>query len=415
MGMRSVIAELTAQKIVRAVYSERQLEEVLIDFWFNHFNVFAGKGQTRIYLTEYEREAIRPHVLGKFRDLLGATAKSPAMLFYLDNCSQRRPVVASSPRAGSRMRQVEACPGRAATAASHARRIDQVRKNMPTGHQRELRPRADGAAHAGRRRRLHAAGRRQRRARVHGLDDRGPRDQRPASSSSTPRMHDRGEKVVLGHRIKAGGGMEDGEQVLDILAAHPSTAQFIATKLVRRFVADEPPAALVDARGRDVPPHGRRPPRGGARRSSRRRSSSRPRPYRAKVKTPFEFVVSAVRATGADVQHAAAARAHAAQLGMPLYFCQPPTGYKDTADAWVNSGALIGRMNFAARSGGEHGSRRRPGRSAAGSNQTDADTAVAPVLDATMRPARHASDDSQGDDAAQVDRDGSGLARVPAR
>jgi uncharacterized protein (DUF1800 family) len=160
------------------------------------------------------------------------------------------------------------------------------------------------------------------------------------------RIHDDGEKVVMGRRIAAGGGREDGEQVLDILAAHPSTARFIAAKLARRFVADDPPAALVDraaARFRDT---------GGSIREVVRAivtspEFSAPEAYRAKVKTPFELVVSAVRATPAEARDARPLVQALRTLGMPLYGCQPPTGYADRADAWVNAGALLNRMNFA--------------------------------------------------------------------
>ncbi len=160
-------------------------------------------------------------------------------------------------------------------------------------------------------------------------------------------MHDDGEKVVLGHMIKAGGGKKDGDAVLDLLANHPSTARFIATKLARRFVADEPPKALVDRAARRFTRDRRQHPRGGADASSRRLSSSLPTAYRAKVKTPFEFVVSAVRATGTDTSNAMPLVLAMRNLGMPLYGCQPPTGYSDKAEAWVNSGALLNRMNFA--------------------------------------------------------------------
>ena len=160
------------------------------------------------------------------------------------------------------------------------------------------------------------------------------------------RIHDPGQKVVLGHVIKSGGGEGDGEQVLDILAAHPSTARFIATKLARRFVSDTPPASLVDrmaARYRET--------NGDLREVMRTLLTSSeflaPEAQRAKVKTPFEFVVSTVRATDADIQNATPLVRAVQQLGMPLYQCQPPTGYKDTADAWVNTGALVNRMNFA--------------------------------------------------------------------
>jgi uncharacterized protein (DUF1800 family) len=160
------------------------------------------------------------------------------------------------------------------------------------------------------------------------------------------RLHDPGQKLVLGHLIKPGGGESDGEQVLDILARHPATARFIATALVRRFVSDSPPPALVDrvaARFRQTD--------GDLREVTRTILTSpeflSPDVYGAKVKTPLEFVVSAVRATDARVEEALPLVREMRELGMPLYFCQPPTGYKDTADAWVNTGALVGRMNFA--------------------------------------------------------------------
>jgi uncharacterized protein (DUF1800 family) len=160
-----------------------------------------------------------------------------------------------------------------------------------------------------------------------------------------PRRHDDGKKVVLEHVINTGGGQRDGEEVLDVLSTHPSTARFIATKLVRRFVNDTPPAALVArvaTRFRETD---------GDLREVMRTILTSPEflagdAYRAKIKTPFEFVVSAVRATDAEVHDAHSLVRQIAELGEPLYQCQPPTGYKDTADAWVNTGALVGRMNF---------------------------------------------------------------------
>jgi len=315
----SVVLELQEQKIIRAAYSTRQLQEVLVDFWFNHFNVDARKGVDRFLLTSYERDVIRPHVFGRFRDLLEATAKSPAMLFYLDNWMSIDP------------------------AGPHGPPMRSTRPNAPKGlnenYGRELME-------------LHTLG-----------VDGGYTQQdvtevaraftgwtidRPRAGGGftfNARLHDDGQKVVLGHVIRRGGGEHDGEEVLDILARHPSTARFIATKLVRRFVSDTPPPALVDrvaARFRDTD---------GDLREVVRAILTSPEffsadAYRAKVKTPFEFVVSAVRATGADVHDARPLVRQIAELGMPLYQCQPPTGYKDTADAWVNTGALVGRMNF---------------------------------------------------------------------
>ena len=170
---------------------------------------------------------------------------------------------------------------------------------------------------------------------------------------------------MLGHVIKAGGGEDDGEQVLDILATHPSTARFISTKLARRFVSDTPPPALVDRMAATF-----RRTDGDLREVMRTLLTSpeflSPDAYRAKVKTPFEFVVSAVSATGTEVQDATPLVRAMQQLGMPLYMCQPPTGYKDTADAWVNTGALVNRMNFALQLAGNNLRGRRSGRRRAG-------------------------------------------------
>lgn len=320
-----VVLELSDQKILRAVYSERQLQEVLTDFWFNHFNVDARKGVDRFLLTEYERETIRPHVLGTFRDLLEATAKSPAMLFYLDNWMSA---------SGTGL-----APG-ARRNLSPTTRATNAARGLNENYGRELME-------------LHTlgvdGGYTQKDVTEVARAFTGWTIQQPRQGGSfrfDPRIHDDGGKMVLGHRIKAGGGMSDGEQVLDILAKHPATAHFIATKLVRRFVSDTPPPALVDRVAARFRATG-----GDLREVMRTILTSReflsPDAYRAKVKTPFEFVVSAVRATAADITNAAPLVRTLQQLGMPLYQCQPPTGYKDSADAWVNTGALVSRMNFA--------------------------------------------------------------------
>src|SRR5262245_21431108 len=237
---REVVMELSDQKILRAAYSDRQLEEVMVDFWFNHFNVFAGKGLTQTFLTEYERDAIRPHVLGKFRDLLEATAKSPAMLFYLDNWQS------ADPNAQERM-----MAERHARAARFGVRFP---PRMPNPDQNPQRQKRGLNENYGRElMELHTLG-----------VDGGYTQQDVVNVARAftgwtidlprqgggfrfePRLHDMGEKLVLGHKIKAGGGQSDGEQVLDILASHPSTATFVSTKLVRRFVSDTPPPALVE-------------------------------------------------------------------------------------------------------------------------------------------------------------------------
>jgi uncharacterized protein (DUF1800 family) len=330
-----VVVELAEQKVLRAVYSERQLEEVLTDFWFNHFNVDARKGADRFLLTEYEREAIRPHVLGKFRDLLGATAKSPAMLFYLDNwmsaSATPAPFRVIRRRFGapfSDPRPARAAQGKNAPKGlneNYGREVMELQTLGVDGGDTQQDVTEVARAFTG--------------WTIH-------QPRQGGSFQFDVRRHDEGEKLVLGHRITRGGGIGDGEQVLDILAAHPSTAHFIATKLVRRFVSDAPPPALVDrvaARFRST--------NGDLREVMRMLLTSAefraPDAQRAKVKTPFEFIVSAVRATGAEVTSAQPLVRAAQQLGMPLYQCQPPTGYKDTADAWVNTGALVSRMNFA--------------------------------------------------------------------
>jgi uncharacterized protein (DUF1800 family) len=318
---QQVIGEMSEQKLLRAVYSERQLEEVLVDFWFNHFNVFAGKGPTRIYLAEYERDAIRPHVLGNFRDLLGATAHSPAMLFYLDNWQSSDPDAAAT-----RARRPQAFQQR-------------QRRGLNENYARELME-------------LHTLGvgggyTQQDIIEVAkaftGWTIQQPR--RGGGFEFDERRHVKGPKTVLGKKIDK-GGVEDGEAVLDLLAAHPSTATFIATKLTRRFVSDDPPKALIVRAAAKF-----RSTNGNLRDVVRTILTSpeftSAEAMRAKVKTPFEFVASALRATGAQIEDGTVLVRNLQGLGMPLYMAQPPTGYIDRADVWVNTGALLNRMNFA--------------------------------------------------------------------
>ena len=349
-GQRRVLTDLAQQKILRAVYSERQLNELMVDFWFNHFNVFAGKGQVRNYLTEYERDAIRPNVLGKFRTLLEATAQSPAMLFYLDNWQSAAPEGAQTAAPLNNRARRNLMPGR----PGRRGRIGTPRTiaDLPPAAQNR-RPRGLNENYARELMELHTLGVDggytqkdvQEVARAFtGWTIANPRQ--GGGFQFEPRMHDDGEKIVLGHRLKPGGGQRDAEEVLDMLAAHPSTARFIATKLARRFVADQPPAAIVEraaARFRDT--------KGDIREVVRTIVTSpeffAASAYRAKVRTPFEFVAAALRATSADTMNAMPLVQAMRELGMPPYGCQPPTGYADRADAWVNTGALLNRMNFA--------------------------------------------------------------------
>ena len=386
---REVIAELTSQKILRAAYSERQLEEVMTDFWFNHFNVFAGKGATEQYLTEYERDVIRPHAFGKFRDLLGATAASPAMLFYLDNWQsadpdadtmrpQARPGAGFFGRPGRNARIGARLPLPVPARPAQNPNAQRQKRGLNENYGRELMELHTLGVDGGYTQQdvINVA-----RA-FTGWTIVGPRQ--GGSFRFEPRIHDSQEKIVLGHKIKAGGGQSDGEKVLDLLASHPSTATFISTKLVRRFVADTPPPALVDraaATFRET---------GGDIREVLRTILTSPEffaaeAYRAKVKSPFEFVVSAVRATGTEVRDAMPLTQAVRQLGMPLYMCQPPTGYPDKADAWVNTGALLNRMNFALQLVGGRMRGIEPGTSPAGAVLADdvSSTTAATIAKAT--------------------------------
>jgi uncharacterized protein (DUF1800 family) len=333
---RVVIGELTQAKLLRAIYSERQLDEVMTDFWFNHFNVFINKGNDRILVTSYERDAIRPHALGKFEDLLVATAQSPAMMFYLDNWLS----VGPDSEVGSGI-------------APRARK---------KGHDRRAQnrlPKGKGKASTG----LNENYGREL-MELHTLSVNGGYTQRDVTEVAKiftgwtidqpkkgggfrfePRMHQPGDKSVLGHKIKENGEKE-GMEVLRLLARHPKTARFISQKLATRFVSDDPPSELVDRMTQTfLKKHG------DIREVLRTMFSSpefwAPEAYRAKVKTPLEFVVSAVRASGAQVDDARALLGTLNTMGMMPYGMQPPTGYSMKADAWVNSSALLGRMNFA--------------------------------------------------------------------
>jgi uncharacterized protein (DUF1800 family) len=331
-----VTNELVEGKLFRAIYSDRQLLEVMTDFWFNHFNVFVGKGPDRYLLTSYERDVIRPHALGKFEDLLVATAQSPAMLFYLDNWLSVGPnsdVANGIPKQANRQSR-QRVRNKGQTNQSKGKR-----NGLNENYGREL-------------------------MELHTLGVNGGYTQQDVTEVARvftgwtlkqpkqgggftfeERTHEPGDKMVLGHRIKPKGEKE-GLEVLHILAHHPSTAKFICTNLAIRFVSDEPPQPLVDRMTQTFLKKD-----GNIREVLKTMLDSpefwAPDAYRAKVKTPLEFVVSAVRASGAQVTEAMPIARQLQNMGMPLYGMQPPTGYSMKADAWVNSSALLGRMNFA--------------------------------------------------------------------
>src|SRR6266705_3096126 len=335
-----VVAELAMAKVTRAVDSERQLQQVMDDFWFNHFNVFAGKGEDRYYLTSYERDVIQPRALGKFKDLLLATAKSPAMLFYLDN------FLSADPRAAERQAMLRAM-----------RRA----RYGPFGRPWPPRPPMNPQAKKNERGLNENYGRELMELHTLGVD--GGYTQKDVTEVARcftgwtidkprqyadfkfyERLHDPDPKYVLGKKIHA-GGMKDGEQVIDLLVHHPSTAKFVSTKLARRFVSDNPPPALIHRMAQtfqssdgDIKARLHKliwSPEFWSRES-----------YRAKIKTPFELVVSAVRALGTDVDTPMPLVQWVGRIGEPLYQCQPPTGYSDKAETWVNTGALLNRLNF---------------------------------------------------------------------
>ena len=337
-GLRKVTTELEGGRVDRATLTERQLQEVMTDFWLNHFTVYIQKNpQERYHIAEYENETIRPNALGKFRTLLEAVAKSPAMLIYLDNAlsqadSNRPHLVAAGGGRGGRG------GGRPAMARQ------QLANRRPAGlnenYGREL-------------------------LELHTLGVDGGYTQQDVINVAraltgwtveppqrggggfyfAPAMHDAGEKVVLGQTLKAGRGIEDGEQVLDIVARHPSTARYISFKLARRFVSDVPPEALVERAAATF-----RRTDGDIREVVRTIITSPEffsrSAYKSKVKSPFEVVVSAMRALGAQPDATPRAAQLVASLGEPIYGHQSPNGWPETGDQWMNTGAILNRINF---------------------------------------------------------------------
>ncbi len=333
-----LVAELSMAKMDRAINSERQLYEQMVDFWFNHFNVFAGKGQDRWLLTAYERDAILPHALGKFRDLLEATAKSPAMLFYLDNWQSVDPEAFQRQEELRVMRQRLRGPilgGRFPLPQQNQKRPD---RGLNENYGRELLELHTLGVDGGYTQQdvINVA-----RA-FTGWTIRTP--QRDPEFFFDERLHDPKPKMVLDQKIDA-GGIRDGEKVLDLLARHPKTAQHISLKLARHFVSDNPPPALVQRMAQTFLKTD------GDIRAVLRVMIDSPefwsaQAFRAKIKTPFELVASAVRAAGGQTDLPAMLVQWTARIGEPLYQYQAPTGYPDTADSWVNTGALLNRLNF---------------------------------------------------------------------
>jgi uncharacterized protein (DUF1800 family) len=307
-----ILDEFYLAKLIRAVHGRNQLQEVLTDFWFNHFNVFIGDGFDRYSTPAYERDAIRPHVLGRFRELLGATAAHPAMLFYLDNYLS--------------------------TASRIDPRTGRLLQGLNENYGRELME-------------LHTVGVDAGYLQEHVFD--AARcftgwgiDLRTGVFVYRPQNHDTGAKSVFGLNVPAGGGREDGEKLLDYLADHPATARFVSHKLLQRFVGDDPPQRLVDRTAATFESTGgdiaavMRTIIGSAEFWAEAFGVGKPR-------TPFEFVAGALRAVDAQVNTGRALVATLGAMGMPLYGCLPPTGYTNRGDAWLNPSSQLARMNFA--------------------------------------------------------------------
>ena len=347
-----VIREAVEARILRAIEGPRQFQEVLTAFWFNHFNIFAGKGLCDVWTGSFEAEAIRPHTMGRFRDLLGATARHPAMLFYLDNWQNTAP---GAPGSNKRFDGIN---------ENYARELMELHTLGVNGGYTQNDvialahiltgwglPRHGGNGGGGARRGMDAGvevfrdGPFMRRRMMANRFDARPSYASGAAFYFDADRHDFSRKVLLGHTID-GGGEREVEQALDLLARHPSTAKHISYQLAQYFVADEPPPDLV------------------ARMASRYSQTDGnlrevlatmfaneefrdPRYFRAKYKTPYEYVISAVRAAGTPVTNFRPLAGTMQLLGMPTYGCLTPNGYSNTQDAWLNPDSMMARLSFA--------------------------------------------------------------------
>jgi uncharacterized protein (DUF1800 family) len=387
-----LLADFVNAKLIRSVHTERQLEEVMTDFWFNHFNVFFGKNNARYMVADYEREAIRPHVFGKFEDMLMATAKHPAMLFYLDNWTSVAPdsMRAFDPQQAQLAGRIGSLTPQQRDQLVRTGRItrgqlEQLERMQMNGTLQQQRGRGRGLNenYARELMELHTlgvdggytqqdvievaraltgwsfvplqqgqrgrAGQRQGRP-ARGRGGRGAilpvfRQPQPGEFVFNELAHDRGEKVILGQKFP-GRGIREGETVIRMLAHHPSTAHFLATKLVERFVSDTPDPAFVEELAQVFLETD-----GDLREVTRTLFSSEsffePAVIGAKVKTPFELVVSSLRATRAEFAGSRRIMETLRSMGHLPYNEPAPTGFPASSEDWVNSGAMLARMNFA--------------------------------------------------------------------
>lgn len=434
-----LIPQIVANRVVRAVYSERQLQEVMVDFWQNHFNVYAGKAAVRWYIPSYERDVLRKNALGNFKDLVVGTAQHPAMLFYLDNFESISPNAQAKKGNGGALRRLAEngnVPPRMRERLKQRyglsdeqldQRLKQMRDNPQQGKKR--RQRGINENYARELMELHTLGvdggytqkdivevakaftgwtiadargyRKSAASMIQGTDDmRIARLQRQAGIPDdiesgefyfNERWHEKGPKTVLGQTIDA-GGINDGMKVIDILVNSPATAKFIAKKLAIRFVNDNPSEALVSRVANAFTQS-----KGDIKTTLKALFTDKeffaPQNFRAKIKTPFELAVSSIRTLGGETTANPAMLAMLTKLGEVPYNYQAPTGYPDTAEDWVNTGALLERLNFAV----AISSNRIPGTRVdlssfdAKDKSKTLDRALALILDGQVSPATRAT------------------------
>jgi len=371
-----ILFDLVGAKVQRAVYSERQLEAVMTDFWFNHFNVFFAKGVDRWLVSEYEREVIQPHVFGSFNDLLLATARHPAMLFYLDNWQNVAPDSMRAPN--RRDAQTRGLPPAVRRRVLEERGLDKEQIERIERLAARSAERGINENYARELLELHTLGvdggytqgdvaevarvftgwtvaREGASRSMAGL--RAPGSQAsPIEFRFRPQLHDTGSKIVLGQPIEGSAGARassEGEEVIRLLARHPSTARHIATKLAVAFAADEPPAALVSELERVFLETD-----GDLRELTRTLFTSEvfydESNYESKIKSPLELVVSALRVAGADVGPSRALLERLDAMGQLPYMAQEPTGYPAKSEDWASAGGVLQRVNFALALAGNH-------------------------------------------------------------
>lgn len=363
------------QKIVRAAYSKNQMQEVLTDFWFNHFNVSLTKNACAVYIPTYERDVIRPNVAGKFETLLLATAKSPAMLLYLDNFSSsgtnsNMAAMANNSQAQKRLQALQSQMKMGDSTSQQAqilKRLQQAKKaaGLNENYAREVmelhtlgvdggytqadvtqaarvltgwtvNPKVSYGGNDLMKKAVAAVGKK--RLEQAGLVEDG-------DFIFAANRHDNGEKTVLGKSFPANGGYQEGVELLKMLAHNASTAKFISKKIAVRFVSDNPPQTLIDKMAKSFVQND-----GDIKQVLITMASSpefwSKEALREKTKSPFELAISSVRALNATVQQPYQLNTWITKMGQKIYYYQAPTGFPDQGQYWINTGSLLNRMNF---------------------------------------------------------------------